>query len=97
MVMALLDRKWLPAIIFWGLFGVSLALYKRYPWLDTLWYSVAMLFLLVVAGYSIVQIVRHRHETTTSSYQGLPRWLQKFSLDEKDPSDAGTTANRNRK
>jgi len=95
--MALLDRKWLPAIVFWSLFGVSLAFYKRYPWVDTLWYSAAMLFLLMVAGYSIIQIVRHRHESTTISYQGLPRWLQKFSLDEKDPSDAGPTANRNGK
>jgi hypothetical protein len=97
MLMAPLYRKWLPAIVFWGLVGISLAFYKRYPWVDTLWYSGAMLFLLMVAGYSIIQIVRHRHETTTISYQGLPRWLRKFMLDEQDPSGADTTANRNRK
>ncbi|HKM48842.1 MAG TPA: hypothetical protein VJX69_14720 [Terriglobales bacterium] len=95
--MAPSSRKWLPAIVFWGLFGISLAFYKRYPWLDTLWYGVAMLFLLMIAGYSIIQIVRRRHETTTISYRGVPRWLEKFSLDEKDPSDADTTANGNLK
>jgi hypothetical protein len=95
--MAPIIRKWLPALIFWGLFAVSLALYERYPWLDTLWYGVAMLFLLVVAGYSIVQIVRHRHETTTISYRGVPRWLAKFSLDEEGTPHPRTTPNRSRK
>jgi hypothetical protein len=77
-------RKWVPAIIFWTLFAVSMGLYNRYPWLDTVWYAAAELFLIVVAVYSVIHIFRHRHETTTISYRGIPRWLARFSSDEKD-------------
>jgi hypothetical protein len=79
-----MTRRWIPAIVFWALFIVSLGLYDRYPWLDTVWYAAGMLFLLLVASYSVVRIFRHRHETTTISYQGIPRRLERFFLDEDD-------------
>ena len=77
-----MGRKWIPAIVFWVLFAISIALYGRYPWLDTVWYAGCMLFLLAVAGFSLAQIFRRRHATTTISYRGVPRWLERFSLDE---------------
>ena len=80
----LLKWKWLQPILFWGLFAVSLYFYERHPWLDSVWYLVPMMFLLFIAAYSLVQAFRHRHETTTISYRGIPRCLEKFSLDEGD-------------
>lgn len=77
-------RRWIPAIAFWVLFAVSFAFYGRYPWLDTLWYAAYVLFVFFLAVFSVVQICRHRHEMTTISYQGLPRWLERFLLDEND-------------
>jgi hypothetical protein len=69
-------RSWIPGIVFWTLFLVSLGLGKRYMWLDTVWYAAWMLFLFVVAVYAVVQIFRHRHETGGyAGYRGVPRWV----------------------
>lgn len=76
--------RWIPAIIFWALFIVSIGLYERYPWLDTVWYFALLFFILFVAVYSVVHIHRHRHEATAIAYQGVPRWLERFFLDERD-------------
>jgi hypothetical protein len=74
-----MKRRWIPAIVFWGLFILSMVLYERYPWLDTVWYAALMLFLVFLAGCSVVQIFRHRHGTAT--IWGVPRWLDRFLLD----------------
>ncbi len=84
-------RGWIPAVIFWAAFLVSLGLGKRYSWLDTVWYAAGMLFLLGLSGYSLIHKFRHRHETSSISYQGIPHWLQRLLLDEKDPDDAHRT------
>ena len=44
------NSSWIPGIAFWVLFLGSLALAKRYPWLDTIWYFGWMLVLLVVCA-----------------------------------------------
>jgi hypothetical protein len=91
-----LQWKWLPAILFWGLFGVSLYLRERHPWVASAWYLVPLMLLLFVAGYSVVHAIRHRHETTTISYRGIPRWLEKFSLDEEGPRRSNDTKSNER-
>jgi len=84
-----MNRRWIPAIVFWTLFIASIGLYERYPWLDTAWYAAGMLFLIFMAVYSVAQTFRHRHETSTISYKGIPRWLERFSLDEEDRDGRG--------
>ena len=72
-------RAWIPTIAFWFLFLGSLALGKRYPWLDTVWYAAWMLFLLVVAVAAAIDIFRHRHAPGGYvGYRGVPRWAVRF-------------------
>lgn len=87
--MAIRWRSWIPTLTFWTLFLISLGLGKRYPVLNTVWYLAGMLFLLIVSLYSLIHIYRHRHETSSISYRGVPRWLERFSLDEpaRNPSE----------
>jgi len=84
-----MDRKWrgwISTIVFWGLFVASIGLCKRYQWLDTAWYIAIVLFLFGVSTYSVIYKFRHYDETNGVSYQGIPRWLQRFFLDEEDHS-----------
>jgi len=77
-------RGWIPGIAFWVLFLTSLALGKRYPWLDSIWYGAWLLLLLVVAISSVIEIFRRRHETGgVVGYRGVPRWVVRlFGADE---------------
>jgi len=78
-------RSWIPGIVFWVLFLASLGLAERYPWLDTVWYAVWMLFLLVVAVYAVVDIFRHRHDYGGFvGYRGVPRWVVRFFGDDEN-------------
>jgi hypothetical protein len=68
-------RSWIPTITFWVLFLTSLALGRRYPWLDTVWYAAWMLFLLVVAVAAAIDIFQNRHAPGGYvGYRGVPRW-----------------------
>ncbi len=75
-------------VIFWAAFLVSVGLGKRYSWIKTVWYAAGMLFLLGLSVYSLVHKFRHRHETSGISYQGIPRSLRQFLLDERDSDQA---------
>jgi len=77
-------RNWIPTALFWTLFAASLGFSRRYPWLDTVWYGALVLLLLGLSAYSLIHTVRHRHETHSISYQGVPAWLQRFFLDEEE-------------
>ena len=80
------NRSWIPGIVFWVLFLGSLALGKRYPWLDAVWYWAWMLFLLVVGVYAMTRIFGNRHETGgVVGYRGVPRWVVTLFGDEVDP------------
>jgi hypothetical protein len=80
------NRSWIPGIVFWVLFLGSLALGKRYPWLDAAWYWAWMLFLVVVGVYAVAQIFSNRHETGGFvGYRGVPRWVVTLFGDEVDP------------
>ena len=81
---------WVWAILFWILFALSLALYERYPGLDTAWYAAGKLVLLLLAVVSLVRVIRHRDRTEAISYQGLPRWLLRFLMDEDDDEPGPT-------
>lgn len=75
-------RGWTQVLVFWILFAASIGLGRGYPWLDTIWYAAGVLVLLSLSIYSIVYRIRHSRETGTITYQGLPRWLVRFSMDE---------------
>jgi len=78
-------RSWIPGIVFWVLFLVSLALGRRYPWLDTVWYGAWMLFLGVVAVFSVAQIFMNRHENGGYvGYRGVPRWVVRLFGDDEN-------------
>jgi len=80
------NSSWIPGIAFWVLFLGSLALAKRYPWLDTIWYFGWMLVLLVVCVYAVTQIFRRRKETDGYiGYRGLPRWVVTLFGDDVEP------------
>jgi hypothetical protein len=69
-------RSWIPGIVVWTWLLVSLALAKRYPWVDAVFNAVWMLLLLVVAVASVIHIFRHRHESGGHiAYRGVPRWV----------------------
>jgi len=87
-------RNWIPTIAFWILFAASLALGKHYPWLDTVWYGALVLVLLALSAYSLTYTFRHRHETDSISYQGVPGWLQRFFFDEEDSDSSARADNR---
>ena len=76
-------RSWIPVLVFWGLFLGSIALGKRYPWIDTVWYAAWLGFLLLVAVYAIVQIFRHRGAADGYvGYRGVPSWVVRLFGDD---------------
>ena len=75
-------KKWIPTAIFWILFATSIGLGKRYPWLDTVWYVALLIVMLVLSVYSMIHVFRHRHETGSISYRGVPSWMRRFFVDE---------------
>jgi len=76
-------RNWIPGLVFWALFLISIALGRRYPWLDTIWYAAWMLFLIIVAVYGVLEMFRNRHDTAQYvGYRGVPRWVVRFFGDD---------------
>jgi hypothetical protein len=69
-------RSWIPGIVVWTWLLVSIALVKRYPWVDVVFNGAWMLLLLVVAVASVIHVFRHRHEAGgLVGYRGVPRWV----------------------
>jgi uncharacterized membrane protein len=72
-------RSWIPGIVFWVLFLVSLALGKRYSWLDTVWNLVWLSVLFVIAIVVTFETVR-KSDRDRRDYVGhmgvpVPRWV----------------------
>lgn len=84
------QRRWVPVAVFWILFVSSIGLGRRYPRLDSIWYVVGMALLLGLSIYSFSYALRHRKEPDAFSSKGIPRWLERFLLDE--PEDDPPTA-----
>jgi len=81
--------KWIPTLLFWTLFATSIGLGEHYRWLDTLWYAAGMLSILALSIYSLTYAIRYSHEKGAFSVKGIPRWLERFALDE-DSIGSGT-------
>ncbi len=68
-------RGWIPGIVFWVLFLGSLALGRRYWWVDAVWNVAWLLFLAAVAICAAVGIFRNRDKSGSyMGYRGVPRW-----------------------
>jgi hypothetical protein len=77
--MAFLQRKyrsWIPGIAFWILFLSSIALGRRYRWIDAVWNVAWLVVLFLVATASIIHIFRNRGNMEGRvGYRGVPRWV----------------------
>lgn len=85
-------RSWIPGLVFWTLFLLSVSLANRYRWLDTVWVLVWLALLLIVGIWSVVEIFRSRHDTEGYvGYRGVPRWFVRFLGDDEEyhKPDAG--------
>ena len=74
----------IAAIVFWAIFIGSFGLYKRYPVVDTVWVVVGRLFIPALAVFTLIKAFRDHGKSGKFSYQGLPRWLERFLIDEED-------------
>jgi len=81
------------SIVFWIGFIASLGVYKYFPVIDTVWVIALRLVLLALAVFTLIRAFRHHTTTGEFSYQGYPKWLLRFLIDEeKDgPPKAGQT------
>lgn len=89
-------RSWIPALLFWSLFAACVGLARRYLWPDSIWYAVGMLFVLALSAYSLIYALRHRDETGCFSSKAIPRWLERWLMDEETPEQSriGNKAHR---
>lgn len=79
-----MKRTTIATILFWGLFIGSFGLIKRYPLVDAIWVVTGRLCILALAVFTLIKAYRDHGKTGTFSYQGYPRWLLQFLIDEKD-------------
>ena len=79
-----MKRTTIASIVFWVLFIGSFGLYKRYPLVDTVWVFVGRLCILALAVFTLVKAYLDHGKTRAFSYQGYPRWLERFLMDEED-------------
>lgn len=79
-----MKRTTIATILFWSLFVGSFGLYKRYPLVDTIWVVTGRLCILALAVFTLVKAYKDHGKTGTFSYQGYPRWLLRFLIDEED-------------
>jgi succinate dehydrogenase hydrophobic anchor subunit len=74
------------AVVFWIWFLGSLALVKRYPWLDAVWNAVWILLLVVASIWVSIQRFRGiRGASGYIGYRGVPRWLAALFTDGTKP------------
>lgn len=84
------QSRWIAPAAFWILFATSIGLGRRYAWLDTAWYVLGMLVILALAVYSVIHSVRNRGQEGALSSKGIPRWLERFLLDQEADSEPGS-------
>ncbi|MGA2346086.1 MAG: hypothetical protein ABSF93_08780 [Candidatus Sulfotelmatobacter sp.] len=77
-------RTTLVSIAFWIVFIASFGLYKYFPVIDYVWVIALRLALLALAVVTLIRALRHHRTTGEFSYQGYPKWLLRFLIDEED-------------
>lgn len=84
-----MKKTTITTLIFWALFIGSFGLYRWYPLVDTVWVVTGRSLILALAVFTLVKAYRDHGKTGTFSYQGYPRWLLRFLID--DDEDSPTT------
>jgi hypothetical protein len=77
-----MKRKWISVVIFWILLLTSIGLGKRHSLVNSFWVAAEFLIVIILSGYTVFQVFLHRHDKSYFSFRRVPRWLERFSLDE---------------
>jgi threonine/homoserine/homoserine lactone efflux protein len=78
-------RSWIPALVFWTLFLISIALGGHYLWLDTVWNLTWLLFVIIVGIWSVIEIICNRHAARGYvGYRRAPRWVARLFGDDSN-------------
>lgn len=79
-----IPRRWKTAFIFWELYTVSVAFYKDYPWVDTIWMAVSVLGVLSLSMHLLVKEFGSGGDARIHgrSRLGYPKWLIHFLRDD---------------
>lgn len=79
-----MKRTTIAALVFWIIFIGSFGLYRRFPLVDTVWVVVGRLSILALAIFALIKACRDHEKAGRLTYQGLPRWLERFLMDEEE-------------
>ena len=74
----------MPAVLIWVWFLGSIALARRYLWLDSIWVAAWMIFLIIVGVFAIIETFRHPETSAYVGYRRIPRWVVRFFGDDED-------------
>jgi len=78
-------RRWIFIVAFWILFVASIALVRRWPWIDTAWNALWLLLLIVAAVYSVREMLKRGGRSGEYFYsRGVPRCLWWIVLDDEE-------------
>jgi len=82
-------RSWIPGIVFWTLFLLSIAFSNGHSWVDTVWLVVCRGVFLIIAIWALVRIFRHWHDADGYfGYRGVPRWFVRSLGDDQEYGEA---------
>src|ERR1019366_5667555 len=76
--------RWIAVLAFWLFAALSLAMYRRYPWIDAMWLGAFLFPAIATSVYFVVDVVLHPRDP--QSVNGYPRWFLRFAFDEKKPA-----------
>lgn len=79
-------RRWKYAIVFWVLYTLAVALYQRYPWVDSIWVGVSVFAVLALSVHLVVKKIRGGGDERIHprSPLGYPHWLIRFLRDDDE-------------
>src|ERR1035441_8766352 len=51
--------RWIAVLAFWLFAALSLATYRRYPWIDAMWLGAFLFLAIATSVYFVVDVVLH--------------------------------------
>jgi len=88
-----MNSRWIAALLFWGMWLLSIALNSRYPWIDGVWLSLFLILAIAATVYFIADTILHPGKLR--SVGGYPRWFIRFAMGEDESKNAQKIAVRN--
>ena len=72
-------RSWGFTIFFWVFFIGSIALYRRYPFLDKIWLIACFGVLAIFSTLHLIRVSRQMGQDQSNvSYRGVPAWFREM-------------------